>query len=344
MSIWRRICSCCSRDIAVDLGTANTLVHVRGKGIVLNEPSVVVVDQTTGQVLAVGAEAKRMLGRTPTNIEAIRPLKDGVIADFEISEAMLRYFIYRVHRRRTLVHPKVVIGIPSGVTDVERRAVRDASLRAGAREAFIIEEPMAAAIGAGLPVWEPRGSMIVDIGGGTSEVAVISLNGVVTGRSIRVGGDEVDEAIVTYMHHEFNLAIGVPTAERIKIAVGSAYPMNEDTWVTVARGRDLLTGLPKSVEITAPHVREAISVPVQGIIEAIKLTLERTPPELSADIMDRGIMLTGGGALLRGIDRLLEEDTEMPVRVAEDPLACVAIGAGRALENPERFAECFAPC
>jgi len=344
MSLWRYVWSRCSRDIAVDLGTANTLVHVRGKGIVLNEPSVVAVDKTTGEVLAVGTEAKRMLGRTPANIEAVRPLKDGVIADFEISEAMLRYFIYRVHRRRTLVHPKIVIGIPSGVTDVERRAVRDATLRAGAREAYVIEEPMAAAIGAGLPVWEPRGSMVVDIGGGTSEVAVIALNGIVAGRSIRVGGDEVDEAIVTYMHHEFNLAIGVPTAEQVKIAVASAYPMNEDGLVAVARGRDLLTGLPKSVEVSSPHVREAISVPVQGIVEAIKQTLEATPAELSADIMDRGIMLTGGGALLRGIGRLHEIDTEMPVRVAEDPLACVVIGAGRALDAPQRFAECFASC
>jgi rod shape-determining protein MreB len=344
MWLWRRLWHRYSRDIGMDLGTANTLVHVRGKGIVLNEPSVVLIDQTDGQVLAVGAEAKQMLGRTPPNIEAVRPLKDGVIADFEIAEAMLRYFVHRVHRRRALVHPKIVIGVPSGVTDVERRAVRDAVLRAGAEDAFVIEEPMAAAIGAGLPVWEPRGSMAVDIGGGTSEVAVIALNGVVAGRSVRVAGDEIDEAIVTYMHHEFNLAIGTPTAEYVKIEIGSAYPLDGDDLVTVARGRDLLTGLPRSVEVSSAHVREAIADPIQGIVDAIIATLEETPAELSADILDRGIVLTGGGALLRGMDQLLAERTEMPVRLAEDPLTCVVIGAGLALEDAGRFAGAFASC
>jgi rod shape-determining protein MreB len=260
MGIWRRLLAKRSREIGIDLGTANTLVHVRGKGVVLNEPSVVVVDQSNGAILAVGAEAKAMLGRTPANIKAVRPLKDGVIADFDIAEAMLRYFMQRVHRRRTLVHPIVVIGIPSGVTEVERRAVRDAILRAGAREAFLIEEPMAAAIGAGLPVAEPTGSMVVDIGGGTTEVAVISLNGVVAGRSERVGGDEIDEAIVSYLHHEFNLAIGLPSAEQLKLDIGCAYPLDGDHRIAVARGRDLLTGLPKSVEVTSPQVREAIAV------------------------------------------------------------------------------------
>ncbi|HUU53643.1 MAG TPA: rod shape-determining protein [Armatimonadota bacterium] len=342
--IWRHIWSRYSRDMGIDLGTANTLVHVRGRGIVLNEPSVVAVDRTTGQILAVGAEAKRMLGRTPANIEAVRPLKDGVIADFEISEAMLRYFIHRVHRRRTLVHPRAVIGIPSGVTEVERRAVRDAILRAGAREAFLIEEPMAAAIGAGLPVWEAAGNMVVDIGGGTSEVAMIALNGIVAGRSIRVAGDEIDEAIITFLHHEYNMAIGVATAENVKLAIGSAYPFERDgDLIAVAGGRDLLTGLPRSLEISAPEIREAIAEPVAGIVEAIRLTLEGAPAEISSDIMERGIVLTGGGALLRGIELLLAQDTRIPVRVAEHPQTCVVEGAGRALEDPDRFSDAFVP-
>ncbi len=341
MGLWRLLWSKYSREIGIDLGTANTLVHVRGKGIVLNEPSVVVVDRTNGAILAVGVEAKAMLGRTPANLEAIRPLKDGVIADFDIAEAMLRYFIQRAHRRRTLVHPSVVIGIPSGVNEVERRAVRDAILRAGAREAFLTAESMAAAIGAGLPVSEPTGSMVVDIGGGTTEVAVISLNGVVAGRSERVAGDEIDEAIVSYLHHEFNLAIGLPTAEQLKLDIGCAYTLDGDSRIAVARGRDLLTGLPKSVEVTSPQVCEAIAVPVSGIGEAIRSTLEQTPAELAADIIERGIVLTGGGALLRGIDRLLEKEIEMPVRIAEDPLTCVVIGAGRALEEADKFGEAF---
>jgi rod shape-determining protein MreB len=341
IKFWRRLWPGDSA-IAIDLGTANTLIHVRGKGVVLREPSVVAVDQARGTVLAVGLEAKRMLGRTPPNIVAIRPLKDGVIADFDVAETMLRHFVHRVHRRRAFAHPTVVIGIPSGVTEVERRAVKDATMRAGAREVLLIEEPMAAAIGAGLPVWEPTASMVVDIGGGTSEVAVIALNGVVTGRSTRVAGDEIDEAIIAYMHHEFSLAIGTATAEAIKIEIGSAYPMDGNTRSAIARGRDLLSGLPKAVEVGAAQVREAISEPVSGIVEAIRLTLEDTPPELSGDIMERGIVLTGGGALLRGIDRLLEKDTKMPVRLVEDPLTCVVLGAGRALEEADQFAEAFA--
>jgi rod shape-determining protein MreB len=336
--IWRYLWSKYGRDMGIDLGTANTLVHVRGRGILVNEPSVVAVDRTTGEVLAVGEPAKRMLGRTPANIDAVRPLKDGVIADFDISEAMLRYFIHRVHRRRTLVHPRVVIGIPSGVTEVERRAVRDATMRAGAGEAHLIDEPMAAAIGAGLPVWEPRGNMVVDIGGGTSEVAVISLNGVAAGKSIRVAGDEIDEAIVTFMHHQHSLAIGISTAERVKIEVASAYPFEgEENRVTVASGRDLVTGLPRSIEVNAAEIREAVSEPLAGIIDAIMQTIEVTPTQLIPDVMDRGIMLTGGGALLRGLDRLVAEQTGMPVHVAEAPLACVVIGAGLAIEDPDRF-------
>jgi len=340
--MWGRLWSRYSRDMGVDLGTANTLVHVRGKGLVLNEPSVVAVDRTNGEILAVGSEARRMLGRTPPSIEAVRPLKDGVIADFAIAEAMLRHFIYRVHRRRAFVHPMMVMGIPSGVTEVERRAIRDAALRTGARECYLIEEPMAAAIGANLPVWEPAGCMVVDIGGGTSEVAAIALNGVVAGRSIRVAGDEIDEAIITFMHHEYNLAIGIPTAEKLKMEVGSAYAFEgDDELLGVAPGRDLLTGLPRSVEVRAPEIREAIAEPVRGIIEAIRQTLEEVPAELGSDIMERGIVLTGGGALLRGVDSLLAEATDMSVTVADHALTCVAEGAGRALEDPERFADAF---
>lgn len=343
MPRWRALRSKWTRDIAVDLGTATTLVHVRGRGIVVREPSVVALDRVTGQVLAVGEPAKEMLGRTPPNIEAIRPLKDGVIADFDVAEQMLRYFIHRVHQRRTFAQPAVVIGIPSGVTEVERRAVRDATLRAGAREALLIAEPMAAAIGAGLPVSSARGSMVVDIGGGTSEVAVIALNGVVAGRSVRVAGDEVDEAIVNYMHYEFDLAIGIRTAERIKLAIGSAYPLDEEERATIARGRDLVSGLPKSVEVSESQIREGIVQPLRGIVEAIRATLEETPAELSADVMDQGIVLTGGGALLRGLDRMIAEEVQMPVRAAEDPISCVVIGAGRALEQIEQLADAFEP-
>jgi len=318
--------------MGVDLGTANTLVHVRGKGILLREPSVVAVENESRRVLAVGEEAKRMLGRTPENIVAIRPLKDGVIADFEITEHMLKHFIQKVHRRSTLVHPTVLIGIPSGVTEVERRAVRDATLRAGAREALLIQEPMAAAIGAGLAVAEPVGSMIVDIGGGTTEVAVISMGGVVASNSIRVAGDEIDEAIVEHVRYEYNLLIGDRTAEQIKIEIGSACPVGKEELMTV-RGRDLMTGLPKSVKVTSSEIRRAIEKPVSVIADAVRITLEKTPPELAADIMERGIALAGGGALLRGIERRIERETGIPVHLVEDPLSCVVLGTGKALED-----------
>ncbi len=319
------------RDMAVDLGTANTLVYVRGRGIILNEPSVVAVDVKDGRPLAVGAEAKRMIGRTPSNIQAIRPLKDGVIADFEVCEKMLRYFIHRVHQRR-FAKPRMVICVPSGITGVEQRAVMEAAEYAGARKAWIVEEPMAAAIGAGLPVHEPTGNMIVDIGGGTTEVAVISLGGIVTSQSIRIGGDELDEAIVSYVKKEFSLALGERTAEEIKIALGSAYPLEEELRAEI-RGRDLVTGLPKTVLITTEQIREAIEEPVQAVVDAIKVTLDRTPPELAADIMDQGIVLAGGGALLHGLAARVESETAMPVVVARDPLSCVAIGSGQCLEE-----------
>jgi rod shape-determining protein MreB and related proteins len=319
------------RDMAVDLGTANTLVYVRGRGIILNEPSVVAVDVKDGRPLAVGAEAKRMIGRTPSNIQAIRPLKDGVIADFEVCEKMLRYFIHRVHQRR-FAKPRMVICVPSGITGVEQRAVMEAAEYAGARKAWIVEEPMAAAIGAGLPVHEPTGNMIVDIGGGTTEVAVISLGGIVTSQSIRIGGDELDEAIVSYVKKEFSLALGERTAEEIKIALGSAYALEEELRAEI-RGRDLVTGLPKTIVITTEQIREAIEEPVQAIVDAIKVTLDRTPPELAADIMDQGIVLAGGGALLHGLCARIESETAMPVVVARDPLSCVAIGSGQCLEE-----------
>jgi rod shape-determining protein MreB len=318
--------------MGVDLGTANTLVHVQGRGILLREPSVVAINKTTNQVLEVGEEAKRMLGRTPGTIIATRPLKDGVIADFEQTEKMLRYFIQKVHRRKTLVHPHVLVGIPSGITEVERRAVVEAARKAGAREAFLIEEPMAAAIGAGLPVTEPIGSMIVDIGGGTSEVAVISLGGIVASRSIRVAGDEIDEAIVEYCRQKYNLYIGDRTAEETKITIGSAFPLEQELTMQV-RGRDLVTGLPRSTILTSEEVREAISEPVQAIVETVKGTLEDTPPELAADIIDYGITLAGGGALLRGLDKLIAAGTGMPVHIADDPLSCVALGTGKCLDG-----------
>jgi len=319
------------RDMAVDLGTANTLVYVRGRGIILNEPSVVAVDVKDGRPLAVGAEAKRMIGRTPSNIQAIRPLKDGVIADFEVCEKMLRYFIHRVHQRR-FAKPRMVICVPSGITGVEQRAVMEAAEYAGARKAWIVEEPRAAAIGAGLPVHAPTGNMIVDIGGGTTEVAVISLGGIVTSQSIRIGGDELDDAIVSYVKKEFSLALGERTAEEIKIALGSAYALEEELRAEI-RGRDLVTGLPKTVLITTEQIREAIEEPVQAIVDAIKVTLDRTPPELAADIMDQGIVLAGGGALLHGLGARIESETGMPVLVARDPLSCVAIGSGQCLEE-----------
>lgn len=321
-----------SNDVGIDLGTANTLVYVRDRGVVLREPSVVAIQSGTNRVLAVGADAKRMLGRTPGSIRAIRPLKAGVIADFEITEAMLRYFIRKVHNRRKLVRPRVIVAVPSGITEVEKRAVKDSASHAGAREVYLIEEPMAAAIGVGLPVQEPAGNMIVDIGGGTTEVALISLAGIVFSRSVRVGGDEMDEAIVQYMKRVYNLMIGDRTAEEIKISIGSAFPMDEETTMEV-KGRDLVAGLPKTLTITSEEVREALQEPVSTIVEAVRITLERCPPELSADLVDRGLILAGGGALLRGIDRLIAEQTGLPVHVADDPLSAVAEGTGVVLHE-----------
>jgi len=320
------------RDIGIDLGTANTLVYVKGRGIVLVEPSVVAIEKDTGKLLAVGTEAKRMIGRTPGNIVAIRPLKDGVIADFQVTETMIRKLIERVHKRRFAVRPRVVVCVPSGVTAVEKRAVYEATLSAGAREAHLIEEPMAAAIGAGLPIQEPTGNMVVDIGGGTTEVAVISLGGIVTSISIRIGGDEFDEAIIAHVKKEYNVMIGERTSEEIKMEIGSAYPLPEEEDVEV-RGRDLLSGLPKNVVLSSEEIRVAIEEPLTQIIAAIKGTLEKTPPELSSDIMDRGIVLTGGGSLLKGLDERLRQETGIPVHVTEDPLSCVVIGSGKSLEE-----------
>jgi rod shape-determining protein MreB len=325
-----------SRDMGIDLGTANTLVYVRGRGIVLQEPSVVAIKSETKQPVAVGIDAKRMIGRTPGNIVAIRPMKDGVIADFDITQTMLRHFIGKASRKRGLFRPRVVICVPSGVTEVEKRAVVDAALQAGAREAYIIEEPMAAAIGAGLPVHEPTGSMVVDIGGGTTEVAVISLGGVVNPRSIRVAGDEMDEAIANYVKRTYNLAIGERTAEDVKIAIGSAYPVNDDATMDI-RGRDLVSGLPKTLHLTGAEVRQALQEPVSAIIDAIRFTLEFTPPELAADIMDRGIVMTGGGSLLKGLDRKVAQETGMPVMVSDEPLLCVVKGTGRVVEELEHL-------
>jgi rod shape-determining protein MreB and related proteins len=322
-----------SNDIGIDLGTANTLVYVKDHGIVLREPSVVAVQAGTNRVLSVGDEAKRMLGRTPGNIVAIRPLKDGVIADFEITEAMLRHFILKVHGKRAFKpRPRVVIAVPSGITEVEKRAVKESALRAGAREVHLIEEPMAAAIGCGLPVQDAAGNMIIDIGGGTTEVALISLSGIVFSRSVRVAGDELDEAIIQYMKRAYNLMIGERTAEDIKIKIGSAYPIEKETTMEV-KGRDLVAGLPKTLTVTSQEVREALLEPISTIVDSVRVTLERCPPELSADLVDRGLVLAGGGALLRGLDRLLMEETGLPVHVAEDPLSAVAEGTGRALSE-----------
>jgi len=322
------------RDMAVDLGTANTLVYVRGRGVLLNEPSVVALDDTTREILAVGSEAKRMLGRTPGGITAIRPLKDGVIADFESTEQMLRLFIQRVHRRRYFAKPRVVICVPSGITAVEQRAVKEAGYQAGARRVYIVEEPMAAAIGAGLPVHEATGNMVVDIGGGTTEVAVISLGGVVTSLSIRTAGDDLDAAIVSWMKKEYSLMLGERTAEEVKIELGSAFPLAVEPQADV-RGRDLVSGLPRSVPVSSADVRLALEEPLQDIVDAVRTTLDKTPPELAGDIMDRGLVLTGGGALLRGLDERLRHETGMPVHVADDPLHSVAVGAGRCVEEFE---------
>jgi rod shape-determining protein MreB and related proteins len=321
-----------SNDIGIDLGTANTLVYVKDRGIVLREPSVVAVQAGTKRILAVGDEAKRMLGRTPGNIVAIRPMKAGVIADFEITEAMLRYFIKKIHNRRKMVRPRIIVAVPSDITEVEKRAVKDSATHAGAREVFLIEEPMAAAIGVGLPVQEPAGNMIVDIGGGTTEVALISLAGIVFSRTVRVGGDEMDECIVQYMKRVYNLMIGERTAEEIKMSMGSAYPVEQEMTMEV-KGRDLVAGLPKTLTITSEEIREALQEPVSSIIDAIRITLERCPPELSSDLVDRGMILAGGGALLTGIDKLIAEQTGLPVHVADDPLSAVAEGTGVVLNE-----------
>lgn len=320
-----------SSDLAIDLGTANTLVYAAGKGIVLREPSVVAVHRDSKQILAVGTEAKRMLGRTPGSIVAIRPMKDGVIANFEITEAMLKYFITKVHNRKKLVRPRIIIGIPSGITQVEKRAVRDSAELAGAREVYLIEEPMAAAIGVGLPIEEPSGNMIVDIGGGTTEVAVVSLSGIVYSRSVRIGGDIMDEMVVNYIKRKYNLLIGERTGEAIKMQLGSAVPLGEKLTMEV-KGRDLVAGIPKTLLINDAEIREALAEPVSNIVETVKIALERTPPELAADIVDKGIVLAGGGALLRGLDALLREETGLPVAIAEDPLSAVVLGTGYLLD------------
>ncbi|MSR76881.1 MAG: rod shape-determining protein [Candidatus Omnitrophica bacterium] len=333
MFLLDRVLAFFSSDIGIDLGTANTLVYVKGQGVVLCEPSVVAIDRSTGTVLAVGEEAKRMLGRTPGNITAIRPMKDGVIADFDITEAMLRYFIRKVHRKNRLVSPRVVIAVPSGITEVEKRAVKDSAERAGARTpVYLVEEPIAAAIGVGLPIQEPSGNMIIDIGGGTTEIAVISLAGIVFSKSIRIGGDEFDDAIVMHLKKAYNLMIGERTAEEIKIRIGSAYPLEQELTLEV-KGRDILAGLPKTVTITSEEIREALAEPLSTILEAVRIALERTPPELSADLIDRGLVLAGGGALLRGLDKLISEETGLPVHVADDPLTAVAMGTGRYLSD-----------
>ncbi len=330
-SLWGML----SDDLAIDLGTANTLIYVKGQGIVCNESSVVAVQKDfrgSRRVLAVGIEAKKMLGRTPGNIVAIRPLKDGVIADFETTEAMLRYFIHKVHNRRALVRPRIVICVPNGITAVEKRAVKESAESAGAREVYLMEEPMAAAIGAGLPVTEPVGNMIVDIGGGTTEVAVISLAGIVFSRSVRVGGDKMDEAIIQYIKRKYNLLIGERTAELIKITIGSAYPGDEIQTMQI-KGRDLVAGVPKTVELSDEEIRDSLLEPINQIVEAVRVALERTPPELASDIVDKGIVLAGGGALLRNLDVLLREETGLPVMVADDPLTAVVMGAGKALDE-----------
>jgi rod shape-determining protein MreB len=330
------------RDMAVDLGTANTLVYVRGRGIVLNEPSVVALNTNNGQVVAVGVEAKRMIGRTPGNIVAVRPLKDGVIADFDVTERMLRYFIQKVHKRTRMAKPRIVVAVPSGITGVEQSAVKEAGHQAGARKVYIIEEPMAAAIGAGLPVNEPTGNMVVDIGGGTTEVAVISLGGIVTSQSIRIGGDELDQAIITFGKKEHSLMLGERTAEEIKLALGSAFPAKEEPHAEI-RGRDLVSGLPKTILISAAEVRRALDEPLNLIIDAVKSTLDKCPPELAGDVMDRGIALTGGGALLRGLDQRIREETGMPVHIADSPRDSVVLGTGKCVEDFDTLRQVLVP-
>ena len=321
-----------SSDLAVDLGTANTLIYIKGRGVVSSEPSVVAINSGTKEILAIGQEAKNMLGRTPANIIAVRPMKDGVIADYDTTEKMIRYFILKVHNRRALVRPRMVICIPSGVTQVEKRAVKDSAIQAGAREVYLIEEPMAAAIGAGLPIQEPSGNMVVDIGGGTTEVAVISLSGIVYANSVRVGGDEMDDNIVNYIKRQYNLLIGTATAEDLKIKLGSAFPL-ENEIKTEIKGRDLVTGIPKTIEISDSEIREALKESITKIVDAVRIALEQTPPELSADIVDRGIVLTGGGALLKNLDKRLSHETGLPIIVSDDPLKAVVLGSGKVLDD-----------
>lgn len=327
-----------SNDIGIDLGTANTLVYVKNRGIVLREPSVVAIDRESRKVLAVGADAKQMLGRTPSHIAAVRPLKNGVIADFEITQEMIKYFIRKVHNRRSLLHPRIVIGIPSGITEVERRAVQESAEQAGAREVYLIEEPMAAAIGADLPISEPHASMIADMGGGTTEVAVISLGGMVVAKSIDVAGDEMDDCIMQYFRRKYNLIIGETTAEDVKIQIGSVFPLKEEKTMEV-KGRDQAKGLPKTVLITSEEIRQALLEPVQLILDTIKSVLEETPPELAADLIDRGLVLAGGGSLLRGFPDLIRQETDLPVHRAADPLSCVALGAGKFLEELDNISQ-----
>ena len=331
-----------SSDIGVDLGTANTLLYVKNQGIVLCEPSVVTVQRGTSTVLAVGEEAKRMLGRTPGSIIAIQPLKDGVIADFDVSESMLRYFIRKVQKKRTLIRPRIVIAIPSGITEVEKRAVKDSAEHAGARGVFLVEQPLAAAIGVGLPIQEPAGNMIVDIGGGTTEIAVISLGGIVCSKSLRIGGNEMDDAIIQYLKKVYNLMIGERTAEEIKIRIGSVYPLEEELSIEV-KGRDLVAGLPKTLTVSSEEIREALSEPISLIVDSVRTTLERTPPELSSDLVDRGLILTGGGALLRNFDKLLAEETGLPVNVADDPLTAVCLGTGKMLDEIKYLKKMITP-
>lgn len=325
-----------TKDMGIDLGTANTLVYIKGQGIVVREPSVVAIRDDSKEVLAVGEEAKKMIGRTPGNIVAIRPMKDGVIADFDVTQSMLSYFIQKAAAKKGVVSPRIAICVPFGVTEVEKRAIEEAARAAGARDAYLIEEPMAAAIGAGLKVEEPEGNMVVDIGGGTTEIAIISLGGIVTAKSIRIGGDEFDESIVSYVKKEYNLMIGERTAEDVKISIGSTFKDDQETNMQI-RGRDLISGLPKTIEINSTEVRDALKEPISSIVDAIKSTLEKTPPELASDIMENGIMLTGGGALLRGLDKLVKQETGMPVQIAEDPLDCVALGTGKSVEDQEIF-------
>jgi len=340
--IFNYILGLLSNDIGIDLGTATTLVYVKGEGVVLCEPSVVAIRKNTSRVEAVGEEAKRMLGRTPGNIVAIRPMRDGVITDFEVTEAMLRHFIRKVRRRRFQIRPRIVIAIPSGITEVEKRAVKESAERAGARDVFLIEEPIAAAIGVGLPIQEPIGNMVIDVGGGTTEIAVISLAGVVFSKSIRIGGDEMDEAVIEYLKKTYNLMIGERSAEELKIKIGSAYPLEEEMTMEI-RGRDLISGLPKTVTVTSEEIREALQEPLRAILEITKMSLERTPPELAADLIEQGIMMAGGGSLLRGLDKLISEETGLPVHIAEDPVTAVVRGTGKVLDNPRLLRDVIVP-